>query len=586
MRPIAFVFCAVIVGLLLLLVTEAGRIDPPNRAPVALPGKQRIDDSVGRVNGWFRERWAAESIAPAESADDLIILRRLSLALHGTIPSLEEIRSFTADSSTDRIQRWLLRMLDDNRFTDYFADRLARLLTGVEDGPFVVFRRDRLRDWLAIQLQIDRPWTEVATDLISSRGLWTDEPSSNFITVANVDQEGLDENKLAGRTVRAFLGQRIDCAQCHDHPFDSWKQEDFEGLAAFYGQTRLTTGGVVDRKFEDDKPVEYRIIDPGEEAQPEGDQGRIVQPRVPFHDDWLPQTGSRREQLAAWITHPENRRFNRAIANRIWGLMFGRSWRSPVDDLPHPSEGADADLLDLLGDEFRNHDYSLKFLIRLIAESDVFRLNSEAPFVDADTYTDMEREWAVFPLVRLRPEQVIGSMFQAGNVRAIDQNSHLFVRFQKFNNENDFMKQYGDSSEDELLQQTGTIPQALLRMNGKFTRELTQAEPFSAAGQIMNFSENDELVVENCFLACLSRRPNREERAFFLKQLRQGDGSPKTRTSPADEVVANSDESKIDGQPADDEEPGAVPQKRFPRKQVVRDLFWVLFNSPEFSWNH
>ena len=571
MRLITVLFAAVVVVLLLFMVSSAGNIDPPAFAPAKLAADQRIDQSVGRVNAWFRERWKTEDIDPAERADDLIVYRRLSLALHGTIPSLEEIRTFAADSSTDRIERWLIKMIEDERFADYFSERLARMLAGTEGGTFVIYRRDRMKDWLAEQIRNDRPWSEVTTELIASEGLWTDSPASNFVTAANIPDEGIDENKLAGKTVRAFLGQRIDCAQCHDHPFDTWKQGDFEGLAAFYGQARVTPGGVVDRTTEEGEPVVYEIIDPGEE------DGRVVEPRVPFHSDWLPETGTRREQLAAWVVHPENSRFERATANRIWGLMFGRAWHDPVDDLPHPEDNSDReDLLDVLGQEFRANGDSLKFLIRMIAESDIFRLKSDAVHVTDEQYLTMQREWAVFPVVRLRPEQVIGSMFQAGFVRTIDQKSNLFVRFARFTSENDFLKEYGDLGEDELLQQTGTIPQALLRMNGKFTRDLTQTDGFHAAGQILSYSQDDETLLQNCFLACLSRSPTDDERQVLIEYLETG-VMPEEDTAPEKDIQLDDDSIvTVKGE----------QQQKTSREQRVRDLYWILFNSPEFSWNH
>ena len=562
MKPAAVIFCCSIVGLLAFLVTKAGELDAPVSVPSKLSTTDNIDKPISSVNQWLREHWSQEGVKPAELADDLTVFRRLSLALHGTVPSLEEIYAFNADSSHDRIERWLLKMLEDERFADYFASRLERVLAGVEEGQFIIFRRDRLREWIGEQLRIDRPWPEMATDLIASEGLWTSQPASNFVTAAFVDQEGIDENELAGRTVRAFLGQRIDCAQCHDHPFDSWKQQDFEGLAAFFGQARVTPGGVIDRLQEDGKPIEYEIVDPG------ADEGRIVFPRFPFHEEWDTDDSSRRMRLAKWVIHPDNRRFERAIANRIWGLMFGRAWHDPVDDLGHPEESKEnQDLLDVLGREFRGSGGSLKFLIRVIALSDAFRLKSDVSWADEDVYSQMSREWAVFPLVRLRPEQMIGSMFQAGRVRTIDRNSTLFVRFIRFTSENDFLKEYGDATDDELLQQSGTIPQALLRMNGRFTRELTETGLFRAAGQLMRFSGDDETLVQNCFLACLARLPNAEERSYFVELLKNVD-------------------TKLDDSESDLESNGSPDELTISRSQLVRDIYWVLFNSPEFSWNH
>lgn len=542
MKPMSLLFCGAVAWILFLLVRTTGHIDPPPRAPESVAEEDRIDMAVARIDQWLQKKWQAEGIKPAAQVDDLTLFRRLSLALHGTIPSLEEVRSFASDTSVDRIERWLLKMLHDPRFADYFGERLTRMLVGNEEGTFVIFRRDRLKDWMTAQLRADRAWSETTSRLIAGNGLWTQNGHTNFITYGFIDGEGIDENKLAGKTVRAFLGQRIDCAQCHDHFFADWKQTDFEGLAAFYGQTRVTPGGIIDRKTEDGQPIVYEVIEPG------ADEGRPVQPIVPFHAEWQSTKGTQRSQLASWIVHPDNRRFRRAAANRIWGLMFGRAWSEPVDDLPDPED--EDDILDILAEEFAAHNDSLQFLIRAIAQSEAFRLRSDEPNISEDAYKQMDEHWAVFPLVRLRPEQVIGSMVQAGNILTIDQNSHLFTRFARFTNENDFLKRYGEIPEDELLQQTGTIPQALLRMNGTFTRDLTKAELLSSVGLILSYSKTDDDIINNCFLACLTRLPTLEERQEFLGGIA---------------AEANSAES---------------------RQRAIEDLFWTLFNSPEFSWNH
>jgi hypothetical protein len=171
--------------------------------------------------------------------------------------------------------------------------------------------------------------------------------------------------------------------------------------------------------------------------------------------------------------------------------------------------------------------------------------------------------------VRLRPEQIIGSLFQAGHVRSIDQNSNLIVRLQKFGSENDFINEYGDLGDDELLQQVGTIPQALLRMNGRFSAELSKVELLSAPGQLLRFSPDDWTLVENCFLTCLARRPTSEERELFLDMLAHAYDAEKKDDSDK-KTDASEDDKKLDRS----------------REEVVQDVFWTLFNSPEFSWNH
>ncbi|MBA3314759.1 MAG: DUF1549 domain-containing protein [Planctomycetaceae bacterium] len=492
------------------------------------------------IDRHFEEAWQANQVSPAELADDLIVLRRASLALHGTVPSLEEIRIYEADERPDRLRIRIRAMLDDSRFADYFAERLARPWVGVSTDPFLIYRRDRFTRWLAKELRENRPYDAIARAVLSTDGLWTSEPAANFVTSA-VANDDLDENVLTARTVRGFLGQRIDCAQCHDHPFANWKQTEFQGLAAFFGQSAVSFQGVVDQPRMFENALEYKIENPETKAE------QVIAPGVPFLKECLPVDGSRRDRLAAWITDPRNERFSRAAVNRVWGLMFGRPYIAPVDDLPDPGDVSTV-LLDRLGAAFRDSGYDLRWLIETIILSRPFRASSSLDGADDDEYQKAAEHWAVFPMTRLRPEQVIGAMIQAGRLQTIDQNSNLLARSIRFFREQDFVGEYGDVGEAELDARSGTVSQALLRMNGKLTRELFEAGPFSAAGRLANLTENDSRLVELCFLVTLARRPTREEHQHFLTLV---EGTQKESQARATE-----------------------------------DMLWSLVNSAEFSWNH
>ena len=165
----------------------------------------------------------------------------MHLALMGTIPSLQEIRQFETYQGDHRLQWWLEGILQDRRSADFLAERFARVYVGTEDvavhsvslaagsSPLGSARSSR---------RIGRT-IELAREVIASEGLWTDKPATNFITVT-IDQAKQNQpnpERLAARVTRAFLGIRLDCAQCHNHPFETWKQADFQGLAAFFGQT-------------------------------------------------------------------------------------------------------------------------------------------------------------------------------------------------------------------------------------------------------------------------------------------------------------------------------------------------------------
>jgi hypothetical protein len=535
--PLAVALAVIGVTGLAMQGGPVSRVDQPPQPVIA----SDLSTTLEAVNGELHRLWTKQGLTPAVPADDLAVLRRLTLALFGTGPSLEEIRRFQADSQPQKIERWTAEFLNDVRFADYFAERLARALVGVEQGQFILFRRDRFKSWLSEQIHKRRPYDEIVRDMIASNGVWTDKAQVNFLS-ASYANDDFDENKLAGRTVRAFLGQRIDCAQCHDHPFTHWKQNEFEGLAACYGQTRVSLVGI------DDNPeLQYKVEDRKTLEE------RAVTPAVPFGPDWFPGEGSPRTRLAAWVTDPGNKRFERAIANRVWGLLFGKPYYtiSNVDDLPDPDDATTADetrMLDLLGADFRAHDCDLHRLIQAITASQAFRVDSRFDGLSESDLARAECLWAVFPLVRMRPEQVVGSMLQASSIKTIDQNSHLFTRFLKYFRERDFVEDFGDPGENELGDRTGTIPQALLRMNGELSQELSKATPFNAASRIAGMTETPEKCVELCYLVCLCRLPTAEEREHFAKQI------------PAERGSA--------------------------RHEAVADLFWTLFNSPEFSWNH
>lgn len=493
-------------------------------------------ETVAAIDRWFADRWRADGIEPAEPADELAVMRRVWLAVAGTIPSLEEIRTFENDAADDRLTRAIAGMVRERRAAEGVARRLVSALVGDDGGQFIVFRRDRFTTWLADSIHAGRSWDRIVHDMVASRGLWTDTPAVNFVTQAAAGGR-LEPEKLAGRVARVFLGQRIDCAQCHDHPFAPWKQRDFEGLAASFAQAKLSGVGV-----EDDPRRVYRV-----DAMANGmGGGRNVAPRVPFGDAWLGGVGTRRERLADWVVHPENRRFDRAIVNRVWGILFGRAWQEPVDDLPDPPAEA-GDLLDLLADDFRTHGRDIRRLVKLLTSTRVFRLASTHPALDSAAGCDrVERSWAAFPVTRLRPEQVIGAMVATTSLQTIDQDSHLLTRAIRFFREIDFVREYGAVQDGSGRPEPATIPQALVCMNGKLAREMVQANAVTATGRIAGMARDDRARLDLAFLVTLTRRPTAEERA-------------------AVEPLLAAAAAKGSG---------------------VEDVAWTLVNAAEFCWNH
>ncbi len=509
--------------------------------PLASGNSDDVRRAAAQVDAAFEAQWQANGLQPAPLAADLTVARRLSLALAGTIPSLEEIRLFEAQPADSRLEWWLSGLLADRRSSDYVAERLARAYVGVDDGPFILFRRRRFVSWLADQLHENRPYDALVRQLIAEDGLWTSKPATNFITVAIKpdSDEDPDPSKLAARVSRAFLGVRIDCAECHDHPFDRWKQTDFQQLAAFFCQTKRTGARGIR-----DGDGEYQV-----ENHRTG-QKETIQPDVPFQQELLPAQGqSRRARLAAWVTSRENQSFSRAAANRAWALLFGRPLVEPIDNIPPQGDAPAA--LDLLASDFVAHGYDWQRLLRVIAGTKVFRLDSKAAAAtpNAEITPEHEAQWAVFPITRLRPEQVVGGLYQSGSLSTLDYQSHILVRLFKALGQNEFIQRYGDGGADEFDPHGGTIPQRLLLMNGDLVQKTTKDDPVAnAISRIAALAPDDASAIETTTLAVLTRRPTVIEAEYFSQRL---------ASAPAGE-----------------------------RNRRLEDFCWTLLNSTEFSWNH
>ncbi len=523
-------------AVVIVLATVAGVaawfwLDKPLPAKVVKPVSE-VSDIVAKVDAAFQADWASQGIPAAPRADDLTIIRRLSLALTGSIPSLEEIREVQAMKGDDVSQRWLARLLADRRTSDYLAERLARVYVGTENGPFLIYRRRRLVEWLSEALLQNRPYDRIVRDLVESKGVWTTNPAVNFITVTNEQGKGPDEKKLAAKISRAFLGVRIDCVECHDGKLGSpWKQSDFHQLAAYFGQAKFDFTGL-----RDDPKQQYKTRYLGE-TEP-----AVISTKVPWKPELLPEKGAPRSRLADWITAKENKTFARTLVNRFWALLFNKPLITPVDDIP--LEGTFPPGMELLAEDFIAHDFDLHRLITVITATRVFQASSITEHPEA------EARWAAFPVTRLRPEQMAGSVIQAASVGSIDSEAHVLFRIKRDIDVNNFVKRYGDKGEDDFDNASGTIPQRLLLMNGNMVTDNVKGNPLvGASTRISMLSPDNKTAVESAYLAVFTRKPSPDEAAHF------------------EGLLANTKSIQS-------------------RSSAVSDLYWTLMNATEFSWNH
>jgi hypothetical protein len=544
-----------LIGFILLGASALGstflrrdRVITPREVKTA-PADTALASVVAKVDQDFRRQWNEKNLTATAKADEWTIVRRISLGLMGTVPSLEEIRWLEKTPQSERVDRWLAHVLEDRRTADYIAERLARAYVGTDGGTFLLFRRRRLVLELSERIARNEPYDTIVKSLLTDEGLWTDMPTVNFVT-ARLDMN--DNNQpdpvlLAAATSRAFLGMRIDCLECHDehrenknyfgskdNPVEG-RQAHFHELAAFFSETyRSGVFGIRDERME----YFYKYL--------YDDKISLIKPRVPFYAELhKPSTEPRRRQLADWVTHPKNGAFSRAIVNRMWAIVCGKPLVNPIDDVP--LYGPWPAGLEILADDFSANGFDLQRLIRAIVASEAFQRDSRAEF---EISSEHEAAWASFPLTRLRPEQVAGAITQAASLTTINDRSGIISKLQQFGDLNGFVQRYGDMGVDEFIERGGTIPQRLLLMNGEIVRDRTKIEDvaFGAPSRIAALVKDPKTIVESAYLCVLSRKPNQAELTALVKRIED----------KSEEV----------------------------KREALEDIFWMLLNSSEFSWNH
>jgi hypothetical protein len=349
----------------------------------------------------------------------------------------------------------------------------------------------------------------------------------------------LKPENLAAGTARMFLGVRIECAQCHDHPFDAWKREQFWGYAAFFaGVERDQNGekGALDAIRE--------LFDRRELAIP-GTDTKVVptyldgaQPKLKFRD-------SSRTKLADWMISDSNAYFAKTAVNRLWGQFFGIGIVNPVDDFTADNPPSHPELLDELARQFAGHKFDFKFLIRAVTASKTYQLSSR------QTHKSQEnpRLFARMALKGLTPEQLFDSIAQATGYHEPYANRNPGQLGMMNNGAREDFLQMFDNSRDSVIEQQTTILQALSMMNGQFVSDATGLDKSATLGAIAEFplmTSGDR--IEALYLAAFSRKPRTDELDRLVRYVDSG---------------------------------GAAKDP----KKALSDVFWALLNSSEFLFN-
>jgi len=323
-------------------------------------------------------------LEPSALAPDPVFLRRAYLDALGVLPTADEARAFLADPSPDKRARLIEALLQRPEFDDFWTMKWADILR-LEERSLDPKGGAGYRLWIRQAVAQDRPLDEFARDLLTASGSTYENPPANYYRRTRTALE------LAENTAQVFMGTRMLCAKCHNHPFERWKQDDYYTLAAFFA--RVEHKGELTRK---DRFDLHELI--GEESIAVAEKGEVTLPRTGrpappriyapgLAGSETPAVGprdDRRAVFAAWLTRPDNAYFARAMVNRIWYHLLGKGLVDPVDDLRESNPPANPELLDRLAAEFRDGGFRLRPLVRLIMNSRTYQLSSEPNATNAD----------------------------------------------------------------------------------------------------------------------------------------------------------------------------------------------------------
>jgi hypothetical protein len=492
-----------------------------------------------KIDQLVAERWVKEGVKPGTPADDAEFLRRVYLDLAGRIPRASEARAFLDDPAPDKRAKLLERLLSGPGYVSHFTNVYRALMLPETNTPR--FFDAGFNAWLAKQLRENVTYDQIVRELLTApvaadprRGFqFQNGPSVFAFYQAN---ENKPEN-LAASSARIFLGLKLECAQCHDHPFAKHTRAQFWELAAFFaglqsqGQNGFFTVTA-------DRPEVHEIKISGTD--------KVVQARFPNGAEPAWKAGaSGRTALAEWMTDASNPYFARATANRAWAHFFGVGLIDPVDEMGEENPASHPELLDALAKELAGHKFDVKFLIRAIVASKTYQTSSVA----ADAKPEDLRLFRRMSLRTLSPEQLFDSLALATGYREPTNQNNF--RFNAQSPRTDFLQKFAATG--KRTEPQTSILQALTLMNGKFIGDATDGmslEKTETLAAIVDAPFFDTAgKIEALYLSTLSRRPRAEELSRMVRYVEAG---------------------------------GA---RKDPRA-AYSDVFWALLNSTEFCVNH
>ncbi len=524
-----------------------------------------VPTQVTMINEMIEQGWRDFEIRPAPEVDDSTWCRRVFLDVIGRVPSKSELSEFVAAKGKDKRAALVDTLLHDDEYTEEYASHWSTVWTNIligqsgGNGRDSMISRAGMQKYLRDSFARNKPYNQIVFDLVTATGS-TKPGTDNFNGAVNflIDKVNEEKGVLAtSSTSRIFLGQQVQCTQCHNHPFNQWKQQMFWEFNSFFRQTRSL------RRFVDGtRDIDHaELIDEdfaGEANDPEDAlvfyelRNGLTRVAYPVFTDGTPIGVSgfvsdikRRSELGRMMLASEN--MDKMGVNRMWSLFLGFGFTKPVDDLGPHNPSSHPELLTKLSAEFRKNSYDLKQLITWITLSRPYNLapvlgsNNE---IDDPSIGEMPK-FSRFYLRQMSAEQLYQSLVTATD--ASSQGSYEEQEQQRNRWLQQFVVAFGTDEGDEATTFNGSIPQALMLFNGDLTKKAISTSGGSFIDRLSKTGKSPRDRVNELFLAGLARRPSRNEMTIASKLLIARKGK---------------------------------------EKEMLQDMWWAILNSNEFIMQH
>ena len=503
------------------------------------------EKQLSKIDQHLVVQWKKLGILPSKPVDDATFIRRVTLDICGTLPTVNEVRQYLADSRPDKRERLIDRLLERPEYASYFALKWADILQNRGSGYGTRNQRAGtmlFSAWIRDSIAANKPYDRFVTELLTASGRQAQNPPAIWYRSVRSTPDYVES------VAQAFLGVRVQCAQCHHHPAEHWSEDDYYSFAAIFSRVGRK-GGFADAEVPTNEMIYLK--DEGEVHNPRS--GKLMQPRPLGGPDFkVSRFDDPRRNLAKWMTSPENPFFARTMVNRMWGHFFGRGIIHPIDDARSTNPPTNPVLLDELAYDFAANGYDVKQLIREITISYAYRLSANPNETNAEDSQCFARYYPK----RLSAEVLLDGISQVLDVPTVFPGGPgVFpegMRAVNLPDENvrfNFLDVFGRPARTSACECERTVDpalsQALELVNSKeIQRKLTDKNGYIE--QLASNQKTHSVNVREIFVRTLSRPPRTSEVETAVKYL-------------------NSEKN---------------------RHEAYRSLVWALLATNEFMMNH